>query len=160
MSGASDNFRRSANNEFIRVSGEGKSYYREVHISGECNRCHEHCLDCKCVNLNCKYREEDSSGIFPGIQPGTKVYTRGFCSIMVSPPFKDSGWHMSISCAKRNPTWEEIRDAWYDLIPDADKRNGAMFFPPKGEYVNVHSYCFHIHEVPLDLKNMFQTHKV
>lgn len=61
---------------------------------------------------------------------------------------------MSISTPYRDPTWEEIKTAWYKFIPDADKRNGAMFFPPKDEYVNVHKYCFHIHEVLMDVKFM------
>lgn len=89
------------------------------------------------------------------LQPGTKAYTRGALKIMVSPPFGNAGWHMSISTGYRDPIWSEIRDAWYDLVPDADKRNAAMFFPPKDEYVNAHKYCFHVHEVPLDLKFKF-----
>ncbi len=90
-----------------------------------------------------------------GLQPGTRCFKRGVCKIIVSPPFRQCGWHMSISCAAREPLWNEIRDAWYDLIPNSDQRNGAMFFPPKDEYVNVHKFCFHIHEVSKDLKNCF-----
>lgn len=88
------------------------------------------------------------------LQDGTQVHTRGACKILVSPPFGNIGWHMSISTSYRDPTWKEIRDAWYDLIPDAEIRNGAMFFPPKEEYVNVHPYCFHVHEVNLDCKTI------
>lgn len=76
--------------------------------------------------------------------------------MMVSPPTGKCGWHISISCANRNPTWEEIRDAWYTLVPESDRRNGAMFFPPKDEYVNLHQHCFHVHEVPINLKEMFK----
>ena len=86
------------------------------------------------------------------LQPGTKAYKRGICKILISPPHNGKGWHMSISTSSRDPTWSEIRDAWYDLIHDAENRNGAMFFPPKNEYVNLHPYCFHVHEVPLDAK--------
>lgn len=89
----------------------------------------------------------------PGVQPGTRLFKRGVCRIMISPPYGDLGWHMSISCSSRDPLWDEIRDAWYDLVPEAAAKNGAMFFPPKDEYVNVHKHCFHVHEVPLDLKN-------
>lgn len=96
------------------------------------------------------YQEIECNAV--GLQPGTKGYKRGVCRIMVSPPHGELGWHMSISASYRDPTWEEIRDAWYDLIPDAATRNGAMFFPPKDEYVNVHRHCFHIHEVNKDLK--------
>jgi hypothetical protein len=59
---------------------------------------------------------------------------------------------MSISTSYRNPIWEEIRDAWYDLVPDSGKKNAAMFFPPLNEYINVAKHCFHVHEVPIDIK--------
>ncbi len=89
------------------------------------------------------------------LQPGTKCYIKGSISIVISPPHHQMGWHMSISIEDRDPTWAEIRDAWYFLIPLAEKRNAAMFFPPKDEYVNMHPYCFHVHEVPLDCKMSF-----
>ena len=89
------------------------------------------------------------------LQPGSKEYKRGACIIILSPPQGQYGWHMSISTTYRDPTWKEIRDAWYDLVPDAEIKNGAMFFPPKQEYVNVHKYCFHVHEVPLNAKDLF-----
>lgn len=92
---------------------------------------------------------------FDDLQPGTKAYRRGACRILISPPCGKCGWHMSISCSNRNPRWNEIRDAWYDLVPDAATRCGAMFFPPKHEYVNVYDFCFHIHEVNPDLKHNF-----
>lgn len=98
-----------------------------------------------------KYEELESGVSFA--QPGSKVFRSGDCVIITSPPHGHLGWHMSISCAKRDPTWEEIRDAWYNLVPNAQKRNGAMFFPPINEYVNLHNHCFHVHEVPLNLKD-------
>ncbi len=88
------------------------------------------------------------------LQPGTKAHGRGNCIALVSPPNGKLGWHMSISCSGRDPTWKEIKSAWYSLIPDADKKTGAMFFPPKDEYVNLHEHCFHIHEVDADCKEI------
>lgn len=35
-----------------------------------------------------------------------------------------------------------------------DKEMNAPFPTPK-EYVNVQKYCFHVHEVPLDIKMLF-----
>ncbi len=93
------------------------------------------------------------------LQKGTKFYKRGVCKILISPPFGKLGWHMSISCADRDPLWDEIRDAWYDLVPNAGERNGAMFFPPEEEYVNLDKRCFPIHEVSLDLKMCVGAHK-
>jgi len=89
-----------------------------------------------------------------GLQTGSKAYKKGVCQIIVSPPSGNYGWHMSISCPFRDPIWQEIRDAWYNLIPDAKNMNGAMFFPPTYEYVNIHKYCFHIHEVSKEFKEM------
>lgn len=54
-------------------------------------------------------------------------------------------WHLSISHHHRNPTWEEIRDARYELIPEDVMV--AMFLPPREQYVNVHRHCFHLYEV-------------
>jgi hypothetical protein len=64
------------------------------------------------------------------------------------------GWHMSISTPYRNPTWEEIRQARYDLVPD--EVTMAMLLPPKEEYINVHSFCFHLYQVPEDVPMVFR----
>lgn len=74
------------------------------------------------------------------------LYQRGPCRIILSGPYERSqiGWHFSISCADRNPTWEEQRDARYDLIPDGVYM--VQILPPKAEYVNVHKFTFHWHE--------------
>jgi hypothetical protein len=56
-----------------------------------------------------------------------------------------NGWHLSISHPTRYPVWDEIRDARYDLIPDAVTM--GMLLPPKSEYVALHPNCFHLHEV-------------
>lgn len=53
-------------------------------------------------------------------------------------------WHLSVSHAKRNPTWEEIRDLRYLLVPD--EVTMAMFLPPRDQYVNLHRFCFHLYE--------------
>ena len=54
-------------------------------------------------------------------------------------------WHLSVSHNKRNPTWEEIRDLRYLLVPDEAMM--AMILPSREEYVNVHKYCFHLYEI-------------
>jgi hypothetical protein len=55
------------------------------------------------------------------------------------------GWHLSISFPDRYPTWDEIAEARYRLIPDA--ANMAIVLPPRSEYVNIHPNCFHLFEV-------------
>ena len=43
-------------------------------------------------------------------------------------------WHLSISCECRYPTWDEIADARYQLLPN--DVYVAMFLPPPRDYVN------------------------
>jgi len=81
------------------------------------------------------------------LQPGTRMFRMGRCKIFLSPPVDDVGWHMSISVDDRYPTWDEVAKAWYELVPDADSKTGAMILPPKTEYVNIHNFCFHVHEI-------------
>ena len=57
-----------------------------------------------------------------------------------------TGWHLSISCPDRNPTWEEIKQARYDHCPHDITM--AMILPPTEEYVNIHNFCFHLHQIP------------
>jgi hypothetical protein len=72
-------------------------------------------------------------------------YRWGDCSVHVA---KEEGlWHMSISLPYRYPTWDEIYQAWYDLVPEAQDRQGAIILPRKAEYVNIHQNCFHVHEL-------------
>jgi hypothetical protein len=63
------------------------------------------------------------------------------------------GWHLSISHrtvgarrAPRYPSWDELADARYSLLPS--DRDFVMHLPPPGEYVAVHDTCFHLHEHP------------
>lgn len=56
-------------------------------------------------------------------------------------------WHISIAHKERYPTWDEIAEARYLLAPD--EITMVMLLPPKGEYVNKHNHCFHLHEVDL-----------
>lgn len=80
------------------------------------------------------------------LEPGTKAYKMGKLRILVSPPIPGiQGWHMSISHPDRYPTWDEIAKARYELCPlDIEM---VMYLPPPTEYVNVHNYCFHLHEL-------------
>jgi len=59
-------------------------------------------------------------------------------------PENDRRWHMSISRQDRYPSWDEIADARYDLLPNA--LSMAMFLPPREKYVNCMNFCFHLWE--------------
>jgi hypothetical protein len=62
------------------------------------------------------------------------------------------GWHLSISFTdnrgrlSRYPSWDEIADARYRLLPD--DVDFVMHLPPPDEYVAVHDTTFHLHEHP------------
>jgi hypothetical protein len=60
------------------------------------------------------------------------------------------GWHMSISHPYRYPTWDEIKQVRYELMPkDLDI---GMILPVEDDYINIHNFCFHLFE--LDMKGL------
>lgn len=73
------------------------------------------------------------------------------CSVFVGQePVTERGiarmrWHISIAHKQRYPTWDEIKAARYELVPHDVTM--AMILPPPSEYVNLHSNCFHLHEI-------------
>lgn len=77
------------------------------------------------------------------IEPNLRTFQKGELWIMVGWTHKD-GWHLSISHRDRYPTWDEIKDARYALLPNDAMI--AMMLPPKDEYVNLHPNCFHLWE--------------
>jgi hypothetical protein len=84
-----------------------------------------------------------NSRVFELAGAPTTAHRIGECLVMVS--YEPNGWHLSISHQSRNPTWEEIRNARYELVPD--NVTMAMLLPPKAEYVNVHKFCFHLYQL-------------
>jgi len=82
------------------------------------------------------------------IQPGTRAFRMGKCRMMVSPPTGKHGWHISISRNDRYPSWDEIAKARYELVPDEAEM--VMHLPSQKDYVNIHNYCFHLHELMRD----------
>lgn len=61
------------------------------------------------------------------------------------PPSELLLWHLSIAHEDRYPTWDEVADVRYKLIPDDVTM--AMLLPPPGEYVNAHEHCFHLWQI-------------
>ena len=74
-------------------------------------------------------------------------YLLGECRVIVSGPVERvwHGWHFSISHPTRYPTWDEQKQARYQLIPDNIYM--VSILPPAKEYVNIHTNCFHWHEL-------------
>jgi hypothetical protein len=78
------------------------------------------------------------------VEPNARAFRFGACSVMTGHS-DENGWHLSIAHPSRYPTWDEIAEARYRLIPDAAVM--ALILPPIGEYVNLHANCFHLYEV-------------
>jgi hypothetical protein len=77
--------------------------------------------------------------------PGSpKCYKFGACHVLVSDSEPGTGWHLSISCPHRLPTWDELKAARYRFLPK--DKTFAMLLPPAEEYVNLHEFCFHLYE--------------
>ena len=74
-----------------------------------------------------------------------RAFQRGPVRCLISRNGMERLWHLSISCEKRYPSWEEQKKARYDLLPD--EITVASYLPPKSEYVNIHENCFHWIEV-------------
>ena len=81
------------------------------------------------------------------------VYKDGECAVIVT---KDAGhWHLSISCADRLPSYDELKGARYKYLPNVCYM--AQIFPPTDEFVNVHPFTLHLWEIDKqvsDLKKM------
>lgn len=61
------------------------------------------------------------------------------------PPTELLLWHLSIAHQHRYPTWDEIADVRYELVPEDVTM--AMLLPPADEYVNEHEHCFHLWQI-------------
>ena len=81
---------------------------------------------------------------WPSVNEYCKWYSWGDVRVLVGQ--EPAGWHLSISTPTRNPTWEEIKAARYTFCPHDVTM--AMILPPTKEYVNVHNFCFHLHQIP------------
>ena len=79
------------------------------------------------------------------------IYRKSECMVLISQdPVTEHGilrmrMHLSISCTRRYPTWDEIKDARYSLLDN--NLTMAMMLPPMEEYVNLHNNCFHLYEI-------------
>jgi hypothetical protein len=61
------------------------------------------------------------------------------------PPGERNLWHLSIAHEHRYPSWDEIADVRYELVPA--EVTMALLLPPPDEYVNAHEHCFHLWQI-------------
>lgn len=101
------------------------------------------------IKLRAKYLEKKHLGG----ERDTKYYHFGGCHIMLTHEL--TGWHLSISCKNRYPTWDEITHARYTLLP-ADIMM-VMALPPPDQYVNLSPNCFHLSEISKEIMEAWET---
>ena len=83
-----------------------------------------------------------------GFPPGemVKAYRLGECTVIITREFGQ--WHLSINHAGREPTWAEISQARYRLLPDDITM--VMLLPPRREYVNINKNVFQLVQLQED----------
>jgi hypothetical protein len=74
-----------------------------------------------------------------------RYWLLGDCTVIVTRGEQD-GWHLSIAHHSRYPTWDEISQARYRLLPN--DLWFCLYMPPPGNYVNLHKNCFQVIECP------------
>lgn len=70
------------------------------------------------------------------------VYTGKFmgCNLVIT---KDAGlYHLSISRKDRLPSYDELKSARYQFLPEVPYM--VQIFPPESDFVNVHEFCLHL----------------
>lgn len=92
------------------------------------------------MSLSAEQREIRLLG---GLEPDARCFLFGECSILVGRG--PQGWHLSIAHPARYPTWDEIAESRYRLIPD--DATMAMILPPSSQYLNFHRNCFHLWQI-------------
>lgn len=74
----------------------------------------------------------------------TEIFSNGaLMAVRSKRPF--TGYQLSISHPMRLPTWQEVKDARYAMLPN--NIVVAMILPPINEYVNIHENCLQMFEI-------------
>ena len=72
-----------------------------------------------------------------------EAWSLGRCSVILTHT-PEHGYHLSIAHPFRYPTWDEIAEVRYALVPD--EISMGMPLPPRSEYVNLHPNCLQLRE--------------
>ena len=80
------------------------------------------------------------------ILDGVKCWRFKQCSVIRS--VDRDRLHLSIAHPTRLPTWDEVFQARYSLLPLG--KFFVMVLPPRQYYVNDHKFCFHLWETQDD----------
>lgn len=77
--------------------------------------------------------------------PFGEFWTYGKSKIRVLHSIDGGKHHISLSYANKLPSYEEMKEARYQICPDVGYM--AQIFPPKNEFVNLHEYTLQIWEL-------------
>jgi hypothetical protein len=83
--------------------------------------------------------------LVPGVNDYLRTYRLGECNIIVTKEYGE--FHMSIANRNRLPTWREVSEARYRVLPD--NVTMAMLLPPMSEYLNVHEFCLQLVQIAI-----------
>lgn len=86
------------------------------------------------------YVSESGCNVIVGLEPAGQAPVGVWL-----PPEARLLWHLSISHPGRYPSWDEVADVRYALVPDDVTM--ALLLPPSAEYVNAHPTCFHLWQI-------------
>lgn len=77
-------------------------------------------------------------------------WTKEGCGALIShePHGGSMRWHASLSRKDSLPSWGDIKDFRYSLLPL--DLTFAQILPPPEDYVNLHQYCLHLWEIEGD----------
>lgn len=89
------------------------------------------------------YEEQDDNGFY-----STGAFKIGELVVLISHNEDEGGWHMSMSKKDKMPTYEEMKDMRYKMLPN--RIYACEIFPPREEFVNRHPFCRHLWEMPKD----------
>lgn len=69
-----------------------------------------------------------------------RVFRMGECQIIFANEMRQ--WHISVTCEQRYPTWDELRDIGWALVPG---KKLYIEVPTQQEpYLNAHPFCLHM----------------
>jgi hypothetical protein len=81
--------------------------------------------------------------LVPGVNDHLRTYRLGECSVIVTKEYGQ--WHLSIAHRARRPSWDEVAEARYRILPDGVTM--AMLLPPMRDYLNIHENCYQLVQV-------------
>lgn len=94
--------------------------------------------------------------------PREGMFIMGRCRILITKDpiedFEDGAWHLSISTENALPSYKEMKEARYRLLPDDIYM--AEIFPPQDEFVNLNPFVRHLFQIDIQKSNFIMTEPI